>query len=434
MSGQRLSTAQGLRALSPVFVFVALYLIVSIIVGDFYKMPLSVAMIVASVWAIALYRGHTLMEGIDIFSREAAQGGIMYMVWVFVLAGAFSSLAKAIGAVDATVNFTLSVMPPQYLLPGLFLAACFISISIGTSVGTVVALAPLAMEMASIENGNVALYVATVLGGAFFGDNLSFISDTTIAATRTQGTDMRDKFKANIWIAVPAAIITMILYVTISSPDMVAATVPDYNPWLILPYVVVIILALIGVNVMIVLLSGIIAAGVLGFVFTGEIMAVFGYMGEGIESMGNLIVITLLAGGMLGLIKEMGGIKYLLQVLSSRIRGRRGAQACIVALVGLVNICTANNTIAIITVGELAREISQRFNVDPRKSASLLDTSSCIVQCLIPYGAQTLLASTLAGISPLAPLPYLYYPLILGGMVVLSIVFLFPRKISVNKC
>lgn len=433
MNDTRVSTSRGLLALSPVMVFIVLYLVVSIIVGDFYKMPISVAMIVASVWAVILFKGHPLIERIDIFSREAAQGGIMYMVWVFVLAGAFSSLAKSIGSIDATVNFTLSVMPPEYLLPGLFLAACFISLSIGTSVGTVVALAPLAMEMATIEGGNVPLYVATVLGGAFFGDNLSFISDTTIAATRTQGTDMRDKFKANIWIAVPAAILTIILYVSISSPDITTAKITDYNPWLITPYLAVIILALVGVNVMVVLLCGIMIAGVLGVVTTGELMPVFGYIGQGIESMGNLIVITLLAGGMLGLIKEMGGVNYLLQVLSSRIRGPRGAQACIVTLVGLVNICTANNTIAIITVGELAKEISSRYKIDPRKSASLLDTSSCIVQCIIPYGAQGLLAATLAGISPIAPLPYLYYPFILAAMVALSIIFMFPRRLNVNK-
>lgn len=425
-------TLRGLKAISPVVVFILVYLVVSLCVGDFYKIPIVVAMMLSSIWSIIIYTGHPLSERIDRFSAEASQSGIMYMIWIFILAGSFSALAKGIGSIDATVNFTFSVLPARYAVAGLFMAACFISISIGTSVGTVVALAPLAMQMAQAEigAGDPPLFVAAVLGGAFFGDNLSFISDTTIAATRTQGTDMSDKFKANIWIALPAAIVTLVLYVAISHPEATVTTVDDYNLWLLLPYIVVIGLALCGVNVTIVLCSGILSATVLGLVFgNGEILALFGYMGDGIEQMGGLIVVTLLAGGMLGIIKELGGIAWLLRVLTKRIHGACGAQTAIISLVGIVNICTANNTIAIITVGQIARDIAARFGVDPRKSASLLDTASCIVQCLIPYGAQTLLAATLAGISPIEPLPYLYYPLILAFVMVLSIIFRFPRRL-----
>ncbi len=429
---ERVSTRCGLKAISPVIVFILVYLVVSVAVGDFYKMPIAVAMMLSSVWSIIIFSGHTLPERIDRFSAEASQSGIMYMIWVFILAGAFSALAKGIGSIDATVNFTLSILPARYVVAGLFLAACFISISIGTSVGTVVALAPLAMQMAQAESGagSPPLFVAAVLGGAFFGDNLSFISDTTIAATRTQGTDMSDKFKANIWIALPAAIVTLALYVAMSNPHATVTTATDYNAWLILPYLVVIGLALCGINVTIVLCAGIVAAAVLGVLYGhGEVLPIFGYMGEGIEQMGGLIVVTLLAGGMLGIIKALGGIKWILQVLTARIHGSRGAQAAIVALVGIVNICTANNTIAIITVGQIARDIASRFGIDPRKSASLLDTASCVVQCLIPYGAQTLLAATLAGISPIAPLPYLFYPFILAAVLALSIIFRFPGRL-----
>ena len=402
------------------------YLVVSVIVDDFYKMPMSVAMIVASVWAVAIFRGHTVAERIEVFSRQAANPGVMYMIWVFILAGAFSYLARSIGAVESTVNFTLHFMPPQLLVPGLFLASCFISLAIGTSVGTVVALTPLAMEMALSEGGSTPLFVAAVLGGAFFGDNLSFISDTTIAATRSQGTGMRAKFRANIWIAGPAALITLMIYVFTSGADVPAIVAGDYNAWLMMPYLVIIAMALAGVNVTIVLCSGIVTAFAIGVAHGNDTFALIGFMGAGIESMGNLIVITLLASGMLGIIKALGGITYLLQLLSSRVRGARGAQLCIVAIVGFVDICTANNTIAIITVGSLAREISRRFGINPRKSASLLDTGSCIVQCLIPYGAQALLAANLAGISPMAPLPYIYYPLVLAAMVGLSIIIKFP--------
>jgi len=424
------STSRGLLALSPVAVFLCLYLVVSIAIGDFYRMPLSVALLVASVWSIVIYsRGGSLVERIETFSRSAGNSNILYMIWIFILAGAFASLAKEIGAIDATVNFTLRFFPSQFIVPALFVASCFISLSIGTSVGTVVALTPLAVEMANASGACLPFYVAVVLGGAFFGDNLSFISDTTIAATRSQGCQMADKFKANMWICVPAALVTLLVYVFMSIGTPEVAVGDDANPIMILPYIVVLVAAVMGVNVTLVLSLGIFTAMVLGLIYGHDIISLFGYMGTGIDSMGDLIIVTLLAAGMLGVIKAAGGIQYLLRVLTAHVSGLRGAQACIAVLVGIVNLCTANNTVAIITVGGISREIGERYGVDPRKNASLLDSCSCIVQCLIPYGAQTLLASSLANIAPAAPFVYLYYPWTLAVTVALSIIFLFPRRL-----
>lgn len=420
-------TRAGLLAVSPILVFLLFYLVVSLVIGDFYKMPISVALLIGSAWAVIIMRGKPLSERVEIFSRDAGSSNVMYMVWIFILAGAFASIAKEIGAVEATVHMALRFLPVEMLIPGLFAASCFISLAIGTSVGTVVALTPLAVELAQSESGNVAFFVAVVLGGAFFGDNLSFISDTTIAATRTQGCLMRDKFRVNLWIALPAAMASLVLYVIlgVQLPDM--ADLTTSNPVLVIPYLLIILLALTGLNVTVVLAIGIVAALLLG-VFTGhDIISLFGFMGAGIGSVGELIIITLLAAGMLGLIKAAGGIDYILQLLTRRIRGPRGAQGGIALVVGIVNLCTANNTVAIITVGSLAATLSRRFGVDPRKAASLLDTASCIVQSLIPYGAQTLLATSLASISPVAPWPYLYYPWALIVFLLLSIVFRFPR-------
>lgn len=421
---------KGLLALSPMLVFLLLYVAVSAIIGDFYKIPISVALLAASMWAIVIYRGKSLKERIETFSAAAADKDIIYMIWIFVLAGAFASVAKEIGAVESTVNFTLSIFPPQYIVPTLFLAACIISFSIGTSVGTVVALTPLAAELAAAEGGNVAFFVGIVLGGAFFGDNLSFISDTTIAATRSQGCQMQDKFKVNLWIALPAAIITLICYLFLVPDVAFIESHQAADPWLMLPYLVVIITAVVGINVTMVLTLGIGCAVILGAIKGISLLDMAGFVGSGIEGMGGLIIITLLASGMLGVIKACGGINYILNVLTKRISGLRGAQATLAVLVGIVNLCTANNTVAIITVGSLAKDISVKFGIDPRKSASILDSASCVVQCLIPYGAQTLLATSLAGISPAAPFPYLYYPWALCLSLLLSIIFLFPRRYS----
>lgn len=424
----RISMRKGLLAISPIVVFLVFYLVVSIIVNDFYKMPIAVALVIASIWAVMISKG-SLTERIEIYSRSAGSSNVMYMIWIFVLAGAFASLAEHIGAIDATVNLTLKYLPPEFIVPGLFIASCFISLSIGTSVGTVVALTPLAVDMAVAGGGSVAFFVATVLGGAFFGDNLSFISDTTIAATRTQGCKMNDKFKANLRIALPAAIAVLITYILMGS-DVSDITIADVkNPWLVLPYIIIIVTAVVGINVVVVLVLGILSAMCIAMMDGFQIFDLLGSMGAGIDSMGNLIIITMLAAGMLGLIKANGGIQYILQCLTTKIHGERGAQTSIALLVSLVNLCTANNTVAIITVGSLSRNISTRYGIDSRKSASILDTCSCITQCLIPYGAQTLLATALAGISPIAPWAYLYYPWALIAMVALSIVFRFPRSV-----
>lgn len=422
MQPESISLGRGLKGLSPVIIFLLLYVVVSLIAGDFYVMPFSVALLVASAWGVAISKG-SIVERLEIFSRAAGYSNIIYMIWIFILAGAFASLAKEMGAVDATVALTLRYLPPSMLVPGMFVAACFISLSVGTSVGTVVALAPLAAEIAAGAGVSAPFMIAVVLGGAFFGDNLSFISDTTIASTRSQGCDMSDKFRANIRIALPAALLTLCIYL-FQTFDAKPTSLPvDVSAsWLVLPYLIVVVTAVARINVTIVLSLGILSALVMGLFIGYTPVAMAGFMGAGIDGMGNLIVITLMSAGMLGLVKACGGIEWLLQSLTRHISGMRGAEVCVSLLVGLVNMCTANNTVAIITVGSLTREISKRFGIAPRKAASLLDTSSCIVQCIIPYGAQTLLACSLAGISPAEPFSYLYYPWALAACVAVSII------------
>lgn len=419
-----ISSRRGILAVSPMLVFLLSYVAVSVACGDFYKMPLSVSLIIASAWAVTIMPDMPLHKKVEVFSRDAGSPTVMYMVWIFILAGAFAALAREVGAVESTVNLAITLLPSQMLIPGLFVAACFISLSIGTSVGTVVALSPLAVELAQAESASVPFYIAVVLGGAFFGDNLSFISDTTIAATRTQGCEMRDKFRANLRIVLPAACAVLAVYIAIGfSGNVTGGNIEEHasNPLLVIPYLAVIATALLGINVTLVLSIGIVSTIVLALIYGHTLIELFGFMGSGIDSVGNLTIITLLAAGMLGLIKELGGISYILQVMTSRISNWRGAQLAIAALVSIVNLCTANNTVAIITVGELARNISAKFGIDPRKTASLLDTCSCITQSLIPYGAQTLLATSLAGISPVAPWPYMYYAWALAAAVALSV-------------
>ena len=425
-----ISTRKGLLALSPIAVFLTFYLAVSIAVNDFYKMPISVAFIVASIWSVVTSSPkEALKERLNIFSKGAANPDILYMIWIFILAGAFAALAKHIGAIDATVNLTLQILPPEFLIPGIFLAACFISISIGTSVGTIVSLTPFALQLAQSTGQDIPFFVAVVIGGSFFGDNLSFISDTTIAATRSQGCNMSDKFKANLWIALPAAIMVLIAYFIIGHNDNYSPTfTSSASPLLVLPYLAVIGLAVAGVNVLLVLTTGIIISILAGFCLTDiHLLDMCSSMGTGISGMGDLIVVTLLAAGMLAMIKHNGGIEFLMNWLTKHINGIRGAQTTIALLVSIVNVCTANNTIAIITVGELSRQISEKFKLDSRKVASILDTCSCIIQCIIPYGAQILLAAGLANVSPAAFIPHLYYAWALAIMVTLSIIFRFPK-------
>ena len=423
-----LSTCNML-ALSPMLVFMVVYLVGSILAGDFYKVPLTVAFLVASAYAVCITPKLKLKKRIDIFSRGAGDENLMLMVWIFIFAGAFAKAAGAMGAIDATVDLTLRMLPDSMLLPGLFLAACFISLSIGTSVGTVVALTPVAVGIAEQTGSSLPLIVAIVVGGSFFGDNLSFISDTTIVATQTQGVRMSDKFKANFYLAGPAALIALAIYVILGQGVHAPADVAWPEWYKVLPYVAVLVLAIAGMNVLLVLLIGILLAGVIGMACGSfDLMGWMGAMGEGIMGMSELIIVTLLAGGMLALIRHNGGIDYLIRVLTRRINGKRGAKFTIALLVILADLCTANNTIALITVGPVARDIADRYGVDRRMSASLLDTFSCFAQGLIPYGAQLLMASGLAAISPFDIMGYLYYPIILGAIAVLGILFSFPRK------
>ena len=416
-------------ALSPFFVFMVVYLVGSLIAGDFYELPLTVAFLIASAYALGITPKLKLRERINIFSRGAGDENIMLMIWIFVLAGAFATTASKMGAIDATVNLTLRFLPAGMLLPGLFLAACFISLSIGTSVGTVVALTPVAVGIAEQTGSSLPLIVALVVGGAFFGDNLSFISDTTIVATQTQGCKMNDKFKANIWLAAPAAILVLVAYIFIGQ----GVQVPDYVPLLewykVIPYVAVLVMAIVGVNVLIVLFIGILLAGVIG-ILTGSFTAIgwMGAMGDGIMGMSELIIVTLLAGGMLALIRHNGGIDYLIRALTLHINGKRGAKFTIALLVILADMCTANNTIALVTVGPMAKEIASKYGIDKRISASLLDTFSCFTQGFLPYGAQMLMAAGLAHITPFEIIGYLYYPMALGGIALLGILFNYPRK------
>lgn len=416
-------------ALSPILVFMIIYLAGSLMAGDFYKVPLTAAFLTASAYAVCITPRLKLKERIAIFSRGAGDENMMLMVWIFILAGAFAQSAKQMGAIDATVNLTLRMLPESMLLPGLFLAACFISLSVGTSVGTVVALTPVAVGIAEQTGGTLPLIVAIVVGGAFFGDNLSFISDTTIVATQTQGCRMNDKFKANIYIAAPAAIIALIIYIILGRNVEVPSQMPLLEWYKVIPYVAVLVLALAGVNVLGVLAIGILLAGGIGM-YCGSFNAMewMNAMGEGILGMSELIIVTLLAGGMLALIRHNGGIDYLIRLLTRRISGVRGAKFTIALLVILADLCTANNTIALITVGPMARDIADRYGVDHRVSASLLDTFSCFAQGLIPYGAQLLMAAGLAAITPFDIIGYLYYPIILGVIAVLAILFNFPRR------
>ena len=422
----------GWLALSPLFVFLAVYLAGSIIAHDFYKVPVAAAFIIASAYALIITRDVPKTDDkVAIFSEGAGNRNVLLMIWIFVLAGAFAATAKDIGAIDATVNATLHILPGNLLYAGLFLAACFISMAIGTSVGTIVALVPIASGIAAEAGISIPFMTAIIVGGAFFGDNLSFISDTTVAATKSQGCSMRDKFRVNLWIAAPAAIVVTALYVVLGLS--VQAT-PSAAPvqWLgLIPYLLVIGLALAGMNVITVLALGIGVNGIIGWC-TGayDFVGWMASIGGGIGSMGELIIVSLLAGGMLEIIRYNGGLQFIIDGLTRRIAGRRPAALSIAALVSLVNLCTANNTIAIITVGPLAKDITQRFGLDPRKTASILDTFSCLVQGIIPYGAQMLMASGLAGVSAVAIISNLYYPFTLGIVALLSILLRFPRKYS----
>ena len=422
---------KGLIALSPLMVFIAFYLVTSIIAGDFYKIPITVAFMVSSIYAIIVCGGKPLMQRVNAYSRGAATEQMMLMIWIFVLAGAFAHSAKMMGSIDATVNLTLSLLPPQMILAGMFLAACFISLSIGTSVGTIAALAPIAAGVATETGSDVALMTAIIVGGSFFGDNLSFISDTTIMATQTQGCRLSDKFRVNFFIVAPAAVIILIVYLLMGRGVHAPQHLQPVEWLKVVPYLVVLVTAILGMNVMAVLTLGILLTGCIGLAMGAfDVFGWFAAMGEGILSMGELIIVTMMAGGMLELIKQQGGIDFIIRLMTKRVNDKRGAELSIAALVSLVDICTANNTVAILTVGNIAKQIGDRYGVDNKKCASILDTFSCTVQGLIPYGAQMLIAAGLAAINPVSILPYLYYPLALGVIALLSILLRYPRRYS----
>lgn len=419
------SVYKGLLALSPIVVLLTIYFVGSIVAGDFYRIPIAAAFLFASVYAVAIMRGNSLNERIEMFSKGAANTRIMLMVWIFVLAGAFAAVAKAMGAVDSTVNFTLALVPEEFLPAGIFIATCFISMSIGTSVGTIVALTPVVTALATHLQCDTAWLVAIVVGGAFFGDNLSFISDTTIAATQTQGCSMRSKFRNNIRLVLPAAVITLLLY-TFSGAfmgDAIGGDITIMDAVRVIPYIIVIVTALCGMNVLLVLILGIAVAAAIGLLSgTFDVIGLFGAFGSGISSMCELIIVTMLAGGLLEVVRVNGGIDFLIRIITLRLRSRASAEGAIVLLTALANVCTANNTIAILTVGDISRNISAKFGIKPKRAASLLDTASCFVQGIIPYGAQLLMASGLASISPLEIIPNLYYPMCVGAMLLFSIV------------
>lgn len=421
----------SLWALSPLFVFLCLYLVTSLVVNDFYKVPITVAFLVSSVYAILITKGLNLNDRIYHFSMGASNKNIMLMIWIFILAGAFAQSAKAMGAIDATVNLTLTILPDNLLLAGIFIAACFISLSIGTSVGTIVALTPVAVGIAEKTEVALPFMVAIVVGGAFFGDNLSFISDTTIAATHTQGCVMRDKFKVNSMIVIPAALFVLIIYIFEGISVQAPAQIQQIEWIKVIPYLVVLGTAIAGLNVTLVLLLGIAVTGIIGLFTSGfDFFGWFGAMGNGITGMGELIIITLMAGGMLEMIRYNGGIAYIIEKLTKHVNSKRAAELSIAALVSIANLCTANNTIAVITIGPIAKDIADKFHLDKRKSASILDTFSCLIQGIIPYGAQMLIAAELASISPLSIIRYLYYPVTMGIFALLAILFRYPKRYS----
>lgn len=436
-----MSNKKGLLALSPLFLLIVLIVAFTVYSVDAShkdtNLSLTVAFMISSIYAIAISGGMPIKSRVDTYSKGAGANNLMLMLWIYVLAGSFAASAKAMGAVDATVNLALSILPASMILPGLFLAACFISVSIGTSVGTVVALVPIAAGLAHSMDVNTGMMTAIIVGGAYFGDNLSFISDTTVVATQTQNCKMSDKFRVNSLIVVPAAVIVLAIYAVMGIGLQAPTDIPEVEYVKVLPYLVVLVTAVAGMNVMAVLTMGTLLCGVIGVSCqllgaTGgyDLFGWFSAMGNGIIGMGELVIIAMMAGGMLEIIRENGGINYIIDKITAHVSNKRGAELSIAALVSMVNVCTANNTVAILTVGNIAKKIGDKFGVDNRKAASILDTFSCMVQGLIPYGVQMLLAAGLANLSPMDILPYLYYPLAIGIAALFSILFRYPKRYS----
>ena len=419
---------KGIISLSPLLLFVVLYLSASIVADDFYKVPVAIMFIVSSIYAITLLHGIPLSGRIETFCRGAGNKDIMMMICIFVFAGAFANSAKEMGCIDATVSLALELLPGNMLFAGLFITACFISLSVGTSVGTIVALTPIATGIASSSGTDIPFVVAIIAGGAFFGDNLSFISDTTIVSTSTQGCKMSDKFMVNSLTSVPVAVVVLCIYIAEGWGMQSAMTNINIQYVKVVPYLFILVTAVCGMNVLATLIIGTVITGIIGMCDGSyDLISWLSAMNTGICGMGELIIITMTAGGLLELIRRNGGIDYIIKVATRHIRHRRGAELVIAAL---VNICTANNTIAILTVGDIAKSVGDSHGVDRRKCASILDTFSCCTQGLLPYGAQLLLASALAGLSPLSILRYMYYPMALLIASTAAIVLRYPRKYS----
>lgn len=427
--------------MSPLFLLIVLIVAFTVYSVDSShqdtSLSLTVAFMISSIYAVAISGGMPVRKRVDTYSKGAGANNLMLMLWIYVLAGSFAASAKAMGAVDATVNLALSILPASMILPGLFLAACFISVSIGTSVGTVVALVPIAAGLAHSMDANAGMMTAIIVGGAYFGDNLSFISDTTVVATQTQNCKMSDKFKVNSMIVVPAAVLVLIAYSVMGVGLQAPTHINEVEYMKVLPYLTVLITAIAGMNVMAVLTLGTLLCGaigigshLLGASGSYDLFGWFSAMGNGIIGMGELIIIAMMAGGMLEIIRENGGIDFIINKITAHVNSKRGAELSIAALVSMVNICTANNTVAILTVGNISKKIGDRFGVDNRKAASILDTFSCMVQGLIPYGVQMLLAAGLANLSPMDILPYLYYPLAIGVAALLAILLRYPKRYS----
>lgn len=422
-------------ALIPLLLFVLLFLGVGIISGDFTTMPLNVAITITVIVALLMNRKETFAKKVEVFTKGAGHSNIILMMLIFILAGAFSTTAEKMGGVSSTVNLGLSLIPQNLIIVGLFIICMFVSISMGTSVGTVAAIAPVGFGFAQATDVPAALAMATVVGGAMFGDNLSMISDTTIAAVRTQKTKMSDKFKVNFKIVLPGAIITIIILFFLTNGISIDHTKNyDYNLIKVIPYLLVLILALVGINVIIVLIGGTVLAGIIGLI-DGS----FGWNGllnaisKGIIGMEDIAMIALLIGGLVGIIQHNGGIDWLLNFVRSKVKSKRGAELGIASLVSAADISTANNTISIIMAGPLAKNIADEYNVDPRKSASILDIFGGCFQGLLPYSPQVISAAGVAGISPFLMLQYSIYPILLGVCGLLAIILRVPRLNQSSK-
>lgn len=417
-------------ALLPIGVFLIIFLGAGIVFKDFYAMPAIVAFLIALFVAFLQNKELSFNKKIEVIAKGVGEENIITMSLIFLCAGGFSGAVTAAGGVDSTVNLGLSLIPAHFAVAGLFLIGCFISVSMGTSMGTIAALAPIAVGISEKTGFALSICIGAVVCGAMFGDNLSMISDTTIAAVKTQGCEMKDKFKANFFIVLPAAIITVLIFwFATRNMNFHLEENLSYSLWEVLPYMVVLLGALIGINVFVVLISGIVISLIVG-VSMGHIALseMFQVVGNGVTSMYDITVISIIVACIVSLVKEHGGIQFILNLIKSKINGRRGAEFGIALLALFVDACTANNTVAIVMTGPIAKEISEEFDVDPRRSASLLDMFTSVGQGIIPYGAQLLSAATLTGLTPLQIIPNLYYPLLMGVCGVLAIIFRLQSK------